>query len=224
MALSIRTQFELECSKSQAWAFLTDASLAVPCFPGAELGELREDGFYDGSFGVKLGPMALRFGGKFKVEPLDEGAGTLRVQALGKDTKGRGTAKSDVNCQLIEAAGRTQVTVDSNVDLSGSIAQFGRAAGMIEVISKQLLQRFASNVMSALSGLPVNRATPLAPENLTDPTRSTSSTAASSSLPPTHPSAEKQSSGQGTPGGTPVQTAPPRLTLWQKLKLWFKTW
>ncbi len=175
MALSIRTEFELDCPKSQAWAFLTDAKQAVPCFPGAELGELRDDGFYDGSFGVKLGPMALKFGGKFKVEPLDEQAGTLRVQALGQDTKGRGTAKSDVNCQLTESAGKTQVLVDSKVDMTGSIAQFGRAAGMIEVISKQLLLRFASNVTSALAAVPVVAAVGVA----------TSAPSAAASLAPT---------------------------------------
>lgn len=201
MALSIRTEFELDCPKSQAWAFLTDAGKAVPCFPGAELGELRDDGFYDGSFGVKLGPMALRFGGKFKVEPLDVQAGTLRVQALGQDTKGRGTAKSDVNCLLTETAGKTQVTVDSKVDLTGSIAQFGRAAGMIEVISKQLLQRFAANVKAALL---------LAPTDL---------------APAPNPDTPPDSVPASTPRSAPaVNATPAHLTLWKKLLLWFKKW
>jgi uncharacterized protein len=149
--LDIHTEFELDCPKAQAWAFMTDARLSVPCFPGAELGALRDDGFYDGSFGVKLGPMSLKFGGRFKVEPVDQAAGLLKVQAQGQDNKGRGSAKSDVSCTLSEAGLKTLVRVDSKVELTGSIAQFGRAAGMIEVISKQLLLRFAANVKEALA-------------------------------------------------------------------------
>lgn len=199
MALSIRTEFELDCPKSQAWAFLTDAKQAVPCFPGAELGTLRDDGFYDGSFGVKLGPMALKFGGKFKVDPLDESTGTLRVQALGQDTKGRGTAKSDVNCQLSEAAGKTRVQVDSKVDLTGSIAQFGRAAGMIDVISKQLLLRFASNVKAALANAEANAAVANA-------------------------EASAVATNEAVAIEKPTIMASARASLWQKLLLWFKKW
>jgi uncharacterized protein len=220
MALSIRTEFELDCPKSQAWAFLTNANQAVPCFPGAELGVLRDDGFYDGSFGVKLGPMALKFGGKFKVEPLDETTGTLRVQALGQDTKGRGTAKSDVNCQLTEEAGKTRVVVDSKVDLTGSIAQFGRAAGMIDVISKQLLLRFASNVKTALVALPSGHvgagdASKVEAAAIETNMNITSSSVTSSSTAPANETLAIEK---------PAMSAPARASLWEKLILWFKKW
>ncbi len=215
MALSIRTEFELDCPKSQAWAFLTDAHQAVPCFPGAELGALRDDGFYDGSFGVKLGPMALKFGGKFKVEPLDESTGTLRVQALGQDTKGRGTAKSDVNCQLTEAAGKTRVVVDSKVDLTGSIAQFGRAAGMIDVISKQLLLRFASNVKTALVALPSSQVDAGEASKVETAAIETNMNITSSNETPAIETSAIEK---------PAMSAPARASLWEKLILWFKKW
>lgn len=160
MALTVKTEFALDCPRATAWAFLTDAARAVPCFPGAELGEVNDDGSHAGSFGVKLGPMSLKFAGRFTVTPIDAALGTLNVRATGLDNKGRGSANADVHCTLAEAEGRTRITVLSNVELTGSIAQFGRAAGMIEVLSKQLLLRFASNVEKSLASEVVQAPSP----------------------------------------------------------------
>lgn len=184
MALNIKTDFELDCPRATAWAFLTDARRAVPCFPGAELGERNEDGSHSGSFGVKLGPMSLKFAGRFSVVPIDVEAGVLGVQALGQDQKGRGGANADVKCTLSEDGARTRVAVDSAVEMTGSIAQFGRAAGMIEVISKQLLLRFASNVKVALAADVADAAaTSASVVTTTNTTADTVATAALSSPP-----------------------------------------
>lgn len=219
--LTIRTEFELDCPKAQAWAFMTDAALAVPCFPGAELGALRDDGFYDGSFGVKLGPMALRFGGRFKVEPIDEAAGLLKVQAQGQDTKGRGSAKSDVSCTLADAAGKTLVKVDSKVELAGSIAQFGRAAGMIEVISKQLLLRFATNVKEALAQMPV-AVTPIPVQSASQlAAQSATQTAAANLAPNGTATVVATALPPAAPTSAATAAAQPPRSFWRWLTAWF---
>ena len=150
MSLTVRSSFKVDAPRERVWAFLTDIERAAPCFPGAELGSKLEDGGYNGAFNVKLGPMSFRFGGKFGFDALEPEAGRLVVKATGADSKGRGSANARVQCELSEAEGGTSVGIVSSVDLSGAVAQYGRAAGMIEALSKQLIEQFAGRVAQAL--------------------------------------------------------------------------
>jgi carbon monoxide dehydrogenase subunit G len=44
---------------------------------------------------------------------------------------------------------RTEVTIDSDVVVSGILAQMGR--GMIQIVSKKMLQEFVGNLTKALA-------------------------------------------------------------------------
>ena len=150
MSLTVCSCFKVDAPRERVWAFLTDIERAAPCFPGAELGARLDDGGYNGAFNVKLGPMNFRFGGKFGFEVLEPEAGRLVVKATGADSKGRGSANARVQCELSEADGGTSVGIVSSVDLSGAVAQYGRAASMIEALSRQLIDQFAGRVAQAL--------------------------------------------------------------------------
>jgi carbon monoxide dehydrogenase subunit G len=71
MALIIKTSFLANASKDKVWELITDIEKSAPCFPGAVLGEKISDGFYQGGFNVKLGPMTFNFSGKFGFTHLD---------------------------------------------------------------------------------------------------------------------------------------------------------
>src|SRR5262245_12551789 len=122
---------------------LTDIAQAAPRFPGTRLLGRNDDGSWRASFAVKLGPMAFSFAGKFELALADEAAGHVVVKAQGSDTKGRGGASAKVDVQLADApeaaSGATRVEIVSAVDLSGAVAQFGRVAGMVEALSRQLV-------------------------------------------------------------------------------------
>lgn len=150
MALTITSSFDIEAPQAAAWAVLTDIERAAPCFPGAQLQGRNDDGSWRASFGVKLGPMAFSFAGKFSLAVADEAAGHVLVKAQGSDTKGRGGANAHVDVQLSQQGAATRVDIRSQVDLSGSVAQFGRGAGMIEALSKQLISQFAANLQQVI--------------------------------------------------------------------------
>ncbi|CAN5520657.1 hypothetical protein BH11PSE7_BH11PSE7_32430 [soil metagenome] len=150
MALTIKSSFAIAAPPPAAWAILTDIERAAPCFPGAQLQGRNDDGSWRASFGVKLGPMAFSFAGKFSIALADEAAGHVVVRAQGSDTKGRGGANANVDVQLAAEGGGTKVDITSAVDLSGSVAQFGRGAGMIQALSKQLVDQFAVNLRAAI--------------------------------------------------------------------------
>jgi carbon monoxide dehydrogenase subunit G len=151
VALTIHSAFDIEAPQAMAWAILTDIERAAPCFPGAQLQGRNDDGSWRASFGVKLGPMAFSFAGTFNLSVADEAAGHAVVKAQGSDTKGRGGASATVDVQLSQQGSGTRVEIVSAVDLSGSVAQFGRGAGMIEALSRQLVNQFAVNLRQAIA-------------------------------------------------------------------------
>ena len=146
MSMRIQSAFRVNAPPHEAWRLLTDLEHVAPCFPGAELGEALEDGMYRANFKVKLGPVSLTFAGKVGFVELNEDRGLAVIKASGSDTKGRGGAQGTVRCQLTADAAATNVALDSSVDLSVSVAQYGRGQGMITDLTQQLVTRFAQNL------------------------------------------------------------------------------
>ena len=150
MSLTVKSSFSLGAPADEAWRLLTDIERAAPCFPGAQLLNRNEDGSWKANFLVKLGPMSFSFAGRFQITEADAERGRLVIKAQGSDTKGRGGANATVDVELSGADAHTDVNLVSTVDLSGAVAQFGRGAGMIEALSRQLVNQFASNLQQAL--------------------------------------------------------------------------
>src|SRR5262249_61070815 len=97
--------FEVPLPIDDAWKVLMDIRRIAPCMPGAELTDVVDDRTYKGRIGVRLGPVALTFGGTVKFEAIDDANRTARVAAQGSDAKGRGAAKAVASFHL-EPAGR----------------------------------------------------------------------------------------------------------------------
>ena len=125
---------------------LTDVPRITPCIPGASLtGE--ENGLYIGQANVRLGPVALSFAGSASITSIDREAHTAKVRAKGADKKGRGQAEATMTFVLQEAENNhTEVIVRTDVLLSGSIAQYGRASGLINAVAGQIVSEFSENL------------------------------------------------------------------------------
>lgn len=168
MAITIRSSFTVEASPSEVWKTMIDIERSAPCFPGAELKEQQPDGSYKGGFTVKLGPLTLKFAGKFRIAEQNDTDRTVVVSASGTDTKGRGGADAQINAAVDDAGGgKTKVDVVSDVNLSGTVAQYGRGAGMIEALSQQMLNQFAKNLAALIEADAAHaaQAAPLAEPN-----------------------------------------------------------
>jgi carbon monoxide dehydrogenase subunit G len=171
MAVTIRSSFKIDATPADVWKTMIDIERSAPCFPGAELQEKQPDDSYKGAFTVKLGPLTLKFAGKFKIAQQNDAERTVVVSASGTDTKGRGGAEAQINASVVEEGGKTKVDVVSDVNLSGTVAQYGRGAGMIEALSQQLLNQFAKNLTALIESEaqvhPAAGAAPM-PETQTD--------------------------------------------------------
>ena len=150
MALIIKTSFMANAARDKVWDLITDIEKSAPCFPGAVLGDKLPDGFYQGGFNVKLGPMTFNFSGKFGFTELHASNYLAKISASGTDTKGRGGAQGLIDVELVEIENQTQVNITSDVTLSGSVAQYGRGVGMIQAISQQLINEFGKNLSAMI--------------------------------------------------------------------------
>ena len=143
--------FDVPLPPSDAWRVLMDIERIAPCMPGAELTAKVDDSTYKGKVGVRLGPVALSFAGTAKFEDIDNANHTARVKASGTDAKGRGGANSMVSFRVEPSGAGSKVLVHTNLTLSGSVAQYGRGAGMIQEVSAQLIKQFATSLHALIA-------------------------------------------------------------------------
>ncbi len=141
--MEIDNEFEVPVPIDEAWAILTDIEGITPCVPGAELTEVIDGTSYKGKISVRLGPVALVFNGTARFEETDEAGYRARVKASGSDSKGRGGADATVDFHLEPNGDITKVLIHTDLQLSGSVAQYGRGAAMISALATQLIGQFA---------------------------------------------------------------------------------
>jgi carbon monoxide dehydrogenase subunit G len=149
--MQFTNDFEVSLPPDQAWPVLMDVERIVPCMPGAELVEIVDDKTFKGKVGVKLGPVALSFLCNAVFEEIDNTAHTARIKANGSDAKGRGNANTTIRFGLQPSAKGSKVIIDTDLTLSGAVAQYGRGVGMIQTVANQIISQFAKNLEAQIS-------------------------------------------------------------------------
>jgi carbon monoxide dehydrogenase subunit G len=142
--------FEVPLPVDQTWKLLMDIQRIAPCLPGAELTEVVDDRTYKGKVGVRLGPVSLAFAGTVKFDEIDDANHRARISAQGSDAKGRGAANATATFHLEPVAAGSKVLVHTNLTLSGSVAQYGRGVGIIQMTAAQIITQFANNLKAQL--------------------------------------------------------------------------
>lgn len=146
--------FEVPLPPEQAWPLLLDIERIAPCMPGAELTEVVDDRTYKGRTHVRLGPVALSFGGVVRFEEIDAAARACRVTAQGTDSKGRGGANATVAFRIEPSAGGSIVKVHTSLALTGTVAQYGRSTAIVQATAAQLIKQFAEALRAELAANP----------------------------------------------------------------------
>jgi carbon monoxide dehydrogenase subunit G len=139
--MKLENRFTVPVPRAQAMPVLLDVERIAPCLPGAALTGRDGDSF-SGTVKVKVGPINLTYGGTAKFVSVDEAAGLVIIEAAGKETRGTGTAKALVTCRLVDKGDTTDVEVDTDLNITGKPAQFGR--GVLADVSGKLVDQFAA--------------------------------------------------------------------------------
>jgi carbon monoxide dehydrogenase subunit G len=146
--MEIKQNFVVSQSLPTVWDFFHDVPSVANCLPGAEYLGTTDDGSLKGKVSAKVGPFQASFEGEAKVK-YDEEAKKVEFEGKGVDRKGASRGKMSMLCKLLPEGNATRVDVLADVQLSGSIAQFGRT-GLITEIANQLVGEFVKNAETEL--------------------------------------------------------------------------
>src|SRR3954447_15173516 len=152
--MKIEKSFELKHPRETVWSRMNDVRLVAGCLPGASIVDDLGEGRYKGRMSVKLGPMAASFDGDISIESRPA-EWTAIVSGKGADSRSSSRASGSMTYRLSDGAapGATRVDVVSDINLAGSLAQFGKGAIMQEVANR-ITAEFVRNFEAALSAAP----------------------------------------------------------------------
>jgi len=147
--MELVNEFSVEAPIERVWSFFTNVELIAPCLPGAQLQEIEGEE-YRGIVKVKVGPISAQYKGAATFIEKDESNYRIVLRGEGRDTRGAGNASADIEAQLVSNGGQTDVTVSTELKITGKAAQFGR--GVMADISKKLMAQFADNLSELITG------------------------------------------------------------------------
>lgn len=146
--MRIEERFTIDAPAADVWAILSDPRQLSELLPGAEITEQLDDTTWEGGMTVKVGPLVAAYTGTVSFI-LNEEELSAVVRARGQGKAGMGTAEMTMNSRVVTRPdGETEVTMDSDVTVTGILAQLGR--GMTQVVSKRMLQEFVKRLTRAL--------------------------------------------------------------------------
>ncbi|WP_315836298.1 SRPBCC family protein [Bradyrhizobium prioriisuperbiae] len=146
--MKLHQEFTIAQPLDAVWDFFHDVPRVAACLPGAEYTGLKEDGRHEGRVSAKVGPFQASFEGEAGVR-YDDQQKSVALDGKGVDRKGASRGKMTMVCALQASGAATCVVVDSDIQLSGTIAQFGRT-GLIAEIANALVADFVRNAEAAL--------------------------------------------------------------------------
>jgi hypothetical protein len=149
--MKIDNEFTVSVPIDEAWEVLTDLAGIAPCLPGAQLTGSEGD-TYTGKIKIKVGPVTSEYAGTASFSEKDAAAYRAVILAKGRDPRGAGNASATITASLRSDGARTVVSVDTDLKISGKIAQFGNS--MIGEVSEKLLGQFVDCLEGKLATQP----------------------------------------------------------------------
>jgi carbon monoxide dehydrogenase subunit G len=159
---NIKDSFHVATPLEQTWSTLLDIERIAPCMPGAQLQEVEGDE-YRGVVKIKVGPIQAQYKGAARLALVDPATRTIKIDASGRDTRGQGNASAMITVTMVGDASGTTVDIDTEVNVTGKVAQFGR--GEMSKISAKLLRQFVDSLERDILNAPAPApGMPAAPE------------------------------------------------------------
>ena len=158
--MQLVNEFAVEAPLDTAWAVLTDIPTVVGCVPGAEL-EHRDGNDFQARVAVRVGPVSIALAGAATLVHQDDAAKEMVVRGSARDRKGNGSTEATVRLVARAEGDLSVVTVTTDVELSGRIAQFGRT--VVVQVSNRIIGQFVERLNAVIAGRDAPAAASTAP-------------------------------------------------------------
>lgn len=146
----IENDFRVGADIDTVWRELLDMEGVASCLPGATITGTERENVYDGSMRLKIGPMRVEYRGTATLTEVDEASHTAVISLSAREAKGQGSAMATIRNQLSSVEGGTQVNAQTDLQITGPQAQFGR--GVIEDVGKRVLGEFSQRLEQRIAG------------------------------------------------------------------------
>ncbi len=147
--MQLTHSFRIPVPVDEAWTVLRDIERVAPCMPGATIDSVTGDDF-TGGVKVKVGPISMTYKGEASFVDVDEQHHRASIEARGRETRGSGTARATIKAELREVGSETEVTLVTDLAVTGKPAQFGR--GVMADVGGKLVDQFAACLSTQLAG------------------------------------------------------------------------
>ena len=146
--MQLEHHFTVPVPAAQAWEALLDVERIAPCMPGATVDSFDGETI-EGKVKVKVGPIQVGYAGTAKFVEKDTAARRAVIEASARESRGAGTAAATITAVLTEAGSATDVTVTTDLQITGKPAQFGR--GVLADVGDKILGKFADCLAGELA-------------------------------------------------------------------------
>jgi uncharacterized protein len=153
--LKLKNEFVVAAPVERTWQALLDVPRIARALPGAIIEPEPADGAYRGTMKVKLGAVTAEYAGTAMLQDVDEDERVASFRVEARERRGQGTAAATITSRLAEENGRTRVSVETELEVTGRQAQLGR--GIMEDVAEQVLKRFAERLETELAGGPADQ-------------------------------------------------------------------
>ncbi|HEX3591332.1 MAG TPA: SRPBCC family protein [Pseudonocardiaceae bacterium] len=149
--MRLEHEFTLPLALPDAWRLLLDTRRVAPCIPGATVEGVEGDTVV-GRVRVKLGVVEAVYQGSAAFIERDETVHRFVVRANSREVRGDGAVTATVTVRLHEAAdSKTQVTMSTELDVTGRPAQFGR--GVVIALADTQVEEFGTCLSDTLAAV-----------------------------------------------------------------------
>jgi carbon monoxide dehydrogenase subunit G len=146
--LKLSNEFTVAVPLERAWETLLDIERVAGFLPGAQIEPSTDEGVYQGTMRVKVGPMVINYKGTARLVHADDAEHVADIAVQATDTKGQGTASATIRNRLVATDTGTRVIAETDLSITGRQAQFGR--GIMQDVAGRMLDDFARRFESYL--------------------------------------------------------------------------
>jgi carbon monoxide dehydrogenase subunit G len=134
----------------KVWDFLMDVPAVSQCVPNVERFVQTAPNVYDGTVGVKVGPISVHLEGRITLGEQDRETWTARLDGEATDKRIRGAVSTKAWMQLTPREdGQTDMKVHADASILGKLGQFGQA--VLRKKADQVMAEFVNNMSAKLT-------------------------------------------------------------------------
>ena len=146
--MKLHNTFTVNIAPQETWKVLMDLERVAKSIPGAAILDVQGE-VYHGAVKIKVGPVSTQYKGTVEFTKRDEQELIAVIKAVGSDTGGQGNVDAFFRIALTEQSGTTKVDMETEVAMSGRVAQFGR--GAVADVANKILKQFVKNLESDIA-------------------------------------------------------------------------